>query len=175
MVKPFDQGPRQRRLRAADQRFEFAFELTKIVLLVKRGGTGLRIELAVEGPEDLARRIRPVEQVKEVAPDLATAAVQRDGIAVHSAGALRAFGSVGENAAPGIAVGREKIVVSDRAELVRGKGQLLVLIDDFESKTFTLGDRPRQHHVLVARRAIHVNPRADPVTAKQRILRLGEP
>src|SRR5207248_2886256 len=164
MIKPLDQRARQRRLRAADQRCELAFELTKVVFLVKGGSTGLRIELTVKGPEDLTRGIRPVRQIKEVAPDLAPAAIERYGIAVHSAGALRAFGSVRKDAAPGISVGREKILIGDGPELARGKGQLLVLVDDFESKTFSLGDGARQLDILVSRRAIHIDARADAVT-----------
>src|SRR4029077_3831402 len=75
MIKPLDQRPRQRLLPAADQCFELVFESAEIVLLVESGSTGRRIELAVEGPEDLTRRICPVEQIKEVAPDFATAAI----------------------------------------------------------------------------------------------------
>src|SRR5580704_14386366 len=168
MIKPLDQGARQRRLRATDQRFELAFELTEIVFLVKGGSTGLRIELTVKGPEDLTRGIIPVEQIEKVAPDLAPAAIERHGIAVHSASALRAFGSVCKNAAPGISVGRKKIVIGDGPELAWGKGKLLVLVDDFEGKTFSLGDSAGQVDVLVAGRAIHIDPRADSVTAEQR-------
>ena len=168
MIKPLDQRARQRRLRAADQRCELAFELTKVVFLVKGGSTGLRIELTVKGPENLTRGIRPVRQIKEVAPDLAPAAIERHGIAVHSAGALRAFGPVRKNAAPSISVRREEIVVGDRPKLTRGKGQLLVLVDNFESKTFALGNGARQRDVFVARRPIDVDPRADSVSAEQR-------
>src|SRR5260370_23932478 len=143
MIKPLDQGSRQRRLRTANQRWELALELTEIIFLVKGGSTSLRIELTVKGPEDLTRGIVAVGQIKKVPPDLAPAAIERHGIAVHSAGALCAFGSVRKNSAPGISVGLKKIVVGDGPELARGKGQLLGFVDDFEGKTFSLGNGPR--------------------------------
>src|SRR5690348_1019134 len=168
MVKPLYQGPRQQRLRTADQRFELSFETPKIGFLVKHGSTGLWIELTVKGPQDLARGIGPIGQIKEVAPDLATAAIERHCIAAHSTGALSTFGSIRKNPGPGISVGGEEVFVGDGAKLARGKGELLVLVDHLQSKAFSLGNGARQLDVLVARWAVDVHPGAHALTAKQR-------
>src|SRR5207248_5831210 len=88
MVQPFDERPRQRFVPSADQPIELGFELPEIFFLVESRGAGVRVELAVERPEDLARAVAAIGQIEEVAQDFAAAAVQRDRVAPHPARGL---------------------------------------------------------------------------------------
>src|SRR6201993_4454345 len=150
----------------ADQRVQLVLELAKIGFLVEGGSTGFRIELAVKGPKELARAVRPVGEIEEISPDLATTAVQRQGAAADPARALRGFRAIVEDPAPCVSIGSEKVVVCYAGELARHKGELPVLIDDLQGKPLSLGYHSCRADVLVARRTIHIDPRPDTVTAQ---------
>src|SRR5215468_4000792 len=118
MIEPFHQWPRQGCARTADHRPELFFELAKIRLLVKGRCAGIRVKLAVERPQDLTWAVTAVGEIKEVAPDFTSAAVERHGIAADPAGSLVALGAVGENAAPSISVRGEEILIGDGVEFI---------------------------------------------------------
>src|SRR5438105_9268900 len=81
MVQPFDERSGKRSVGVADQPFELGLEPAEIAFLIECRGAGQRVELAVKRPENCPRAIAAVEQVKEIPPNLAAAAVQRDRIA----------------------------------------------------------------------------------------------
>src|SRR6516225_6141471 len=168
MIEPFYQWPRQGCARTADRRLELLFELAKIRLLVKRRCAGSRVKLAVERPKNLTRAVAAVREIKEVAPDFAAAAVERQGIAADPARSLVALGPVGENAAPSISVGGEEILIGDGAEFIWSEGKLPVLVDNLECEALAFGDIPGQADVFVAGWAIDIDPWINPVTSQQR-------
>src|SRR5205085_2290167 len=143
VVQPFDERSGKRSVGVADQPFKLGLEPAEIAFLIECRGAGQRVELAVKRPENCPRAIAAVEQVKEIPPNLAAAAVQRDRIAADPVCPLLVLGTVVKNTRPAVSIVGEKVLMRYRGELVGREDGLLVLVDDLDRKALTLRDGAR--------------------------------